>query len=330
MAEDDPLSPVHPPVRDSARLWAKRAGYVALGAIGSYLTLCASVAFPLASHLIRPRLKRLPQLKSKHLRTFLAQRNVPFEEITFRSFDGTRLDGWWFEVGPDRPTVIALHGVTKNRIDMVRFAIALTSVGVNVLTFDGRGHGHSDRTFVTYGFYEKRDVDAAIDYLVMRRGVDDHKIGLAGISMGAAISLQVAASNPRIRAVWTDSPFASLTRVSMDHLRSWTKLPSKMLVPVVWAASKVAEQRGRFDVRAVDPLALARKITCPVYLIHSDADAVIGLDHSRHIFDALPVENKEMWELSGIAHGRGFRRMTDEYAARLVRFFQDVFALRTP
>jgi dipeptidyl aminopeptidase/acylaminoacyl peptidase len=305
--------------------WAKRAGLTLLGVAGSYLTFCVGAALPLSSHLIRPRLKRLPQLDSKHLRRFLAGRGVTFEDVSFRSFDGTLLHGWWFEAGRDRPTVIALHGVSKNRTDMMRFAIALGAAGINVLLFDGRGHGKSEGRFVTYGFYEKRDVEAAIDFVVLQKGVSDMRVGLAGISMGAAITLQVAAANRRVRAIWTDSPFASLARVSMDRLRSWTRMPDASLRPVMWVAMKVAERRGRFEVRAVDPLALAHHISCPVYLVHGDKDAIIGVDHSVSIFDALASSDKQLWVIPGVAHGRGFRWQTPEYAERLVGFFKRAF-----
>lgn len=314
--------------RQIAARWLRRAGVVALSAAGSYVTFCVGAAYPLSSRLIRPRLRRLPQIESNHLRRFLEARGVAFEEVSFRSFDGTRLNGWWFEAGRDCPTVIALHGVSKNRTDMIRFAVTLGAAGMNVLLFDGRGHGKSDPRFVTYGFYEKRDVEAAIDFAVLAKGVSDARIGLAGISMGAAITLQVGAANRRIRAIWTDSPFASLSRVSMDRLRGWTRLPEQTLRPVMWVAMRVAERRGRFEVRAVDPLALASRIACPVYLVHGDADAVIGVEHSRNIFDALPSSEKHLWVIPGVAHGRGFRRATEEYASRLVGFFRRAFEER--
>jgi dipeptidyl aminopeptidase/acylaminoacyl peptidase len=312
--------------RALAKRWLKRAGYVTLGAVGTYVTACLGAAFPLSQQLIRPRLKRLPQLKSDKLRRFIAARGVLHEAISFRSFDDTRLDGWWFTSSEDprpetRPTVIALHGVSKNRTDMVRFAIVLVRAGMNVLLFDGRGHGESDRRFVTYGFFERRDVEAAID-VVVARGVSERRIGLAGVSMGAAIALQVAARDPRVHAVWTDSPFASLHRVTMDRLRFWTRLPRQPLVPVHWAALQVAQRRGRFDVSVVDPCTLASKITCPVQIVHGDADTMIEVGHSVHIFDALASPEKHLWIIPGAAHGRGFRRAKREYHARLVTFFE--------
>jgi uncharacterized protein len=316
--------------RVSAKRWLKRAGYLTLGAVGTYVTACLGAAYPLSSHLIQPRLKRLPQLKSDRLSRFIASRGVRHEVITFSSFDATRLHGWWFTAADDdapesRPTVIALHGVSKNRTDMVRFAIVLVQAGMNVLLFDGRGHGESDRRFVTYGFFERRDVGAAIDFL-LERGVPPSRIGLAGVSMGAAIALQVAASDPRIRAVWTDSPFASLHRVTMDRLRFWTRLPRQPLVPVHWAALQLAQRRGRFDVSVVDPRSLAGKITCPVQIVHGDADTMIDVNHSVHIFDALASPEKHLWIIPGASHGRGFRRAKGGYRDRLVGFFREALA----
>jgi dipeptidyl aminopeptidase/acylaminoacyl peptidase len=296
-----------------------------LGAAGSYLAFVAGAAIPLSSALIRPKLRRVRQLRSRHLRRFLAARRIKFEEVTFSSFDGTKLDGWWFEAGRDRPTVIALHGVTKNRTDVIRFAITLQAAQMNVLIFDGRGHGSSEKKYVTYGYFERRDVEAAMEFLVRERRIDERRLGLAGVSMGAAISLQVAAANRRIRAVWTDSPFASLTRISLDRLQFWTRLPEHPLRPVMWVAMKVAERRGRFVARAVNPLGLASRISCPVYLVHGEADALIGPQHSRSIFDALASRDKELWIIPGVGHGRGFRRKTSEYAERLVAFFRNAF-----
>jgi uncharacterized protein len=316
--------------RESTKRWLKRAGYLTLGAVGTYVTACVGAAYPLSSHLIQPRLKRLPQLKSDKLNRFIASRGVRHEVISFRSFDDTRLDGWWFTAVDDaepeqRPTVIALHGVSKNRTDMVRFAIVLVQAGMNVLLFDGRGHGESDRRFVTYGFFERRDVGAAIE-LLLARGIPESRIGLAGVSMGAAIALQVAANDPRIRAVWTDSPFASLHRVTMDRLRFWTRLPRQPLVPVHWAALQFAQRRGQFDVSVVDPRSLAGRITCPVQIVHGDADTMIDVDHSIRIFDALGSREKHLWIIPRAAHGRGFRRARREYRERLVTFFREALA----
>jgi fermentation-respiration switch protein FrsA (DUF1100 family) len=140
--------------------------------------------------------------------------------------------------------------------------------------------------------------------------------------MGAAIALQVAAHNEWIRAVWADSPFASLRRVSAEFLERVTRLPGSLLNPVVWTTVQVANYRGKFDVLAVDPLALAAKIKCPVYLVHGTADQLIATAHSQNIHDALGGE-RHLWLIEGARHARGVRHARGDYAKRLVSFFKE-------
>jgi fermentation-respiration switch protein FrsA (DUF1100 family) len=222
----------------------------------------------------------------------------------------------------DAPTVVVLHGVKKNRTAVLRAALVLRRAGFNVLVFDGRAHGTSEGRYVTYGFYERRDVEAAIEWLVAEKKIDKNQVGLAGESMGAAIALQVAAANDWVRAVWADSPFASLRRVTEEYVRRVTRLPGAVLSPVLWTTLQVANYRGNFDVKTVDPLALAGQIKCPVFLVHGTADQLIASDHSQNIYDALGGE-KEIWFVEGAHHARSIRRAKRDYSERLTHFFTE-------
>src|ERR1051325_7195876 len=303
-------------------LWLRYASYAALGVAGVLTIAVGAASYPLSGLLIRPRLKRLSQLKSPHLRHLIRRSGIAFEDVTIPSFDQTRLFGWWMGAGRKAATVVVLHGVKKNRTDVLRAALVLRRAGFNVLVFDGRGHGDSEGRYVTYGFYERRDVESAIEWLVKEKQIDRNRVGLAGESMGAAIALQVAAHNDWIRAVWADSPFASLRRVSAEFLQRVTHLPGALLNPVVWTTMHVANYRGNFDVKAVDPLALARQIKCPVALVHGTADELIATAHSQYIFDAFGGD-KELWIVEGARHARSVRHVKGEYRERLARFFND-------
>lgn len=305
--------------------WLRLAGYVALGAAGSVAIALGAASYPLAGLLIRPRLKRLAQLKSPHLRHLMSRSRIPFEDITILSFDGLRLHGWWMSAGRNAPTVVLLHGVKKNRTDVLRAALVLRRSGFNVLIFDGRGHGDSEGRYVTYGFNERRDVESAIDWLVNEKKINRNRVGLAGESMGAAIALQVAAHNPWIRAVWADSPFSSLRLITEEFVRRATGLPVAVLNPVLWTAIQMANYRGKFDVYSVDPLALAARIKCPVYLVHGTADQLIAVSHSKVIHSALAGE-KEIWFVEGARHARSIRYVKREYSERLIRFFSERLA----
>jgi dipeptidyl aminopeptidase/acylaminoacyl peptidase len=299
--------------------WLRLAGYTALGAAGSLTIALIAASYPLSGLLIRPRLKRLTQLKSPHLRNLIRRSGIAFEDVTIPSFDGTRLYGWWMSANRRAPTAVVLHGVKKNRTDVLRAALILRRARFNVLVFDGRGHGNSEGRYVTYGFYERRDVESAIEWLVKQKKIERGRIGLVGESMGAAIALQVAAHNPWVRAVWADSPFASLRRVTEEFVRRVTGLPGAVLNPVLWTTIQVANYRGKFDVRSVDPLALAARIKCPVHLVHGTADQVIAIAHSKAIYEALGGE-KEIWFVEGARHARSIRHARLEYSSRLTRF----------
>jgi dipeptidyl aminopeptidase/acylaminoacyl peptidase len=302
--------------------WFKRAGMIALGAVGSVTVAIGAASFPLSGLLVRPKLKRLSHLRRPHLKNFMKRQEVAYEEITIASTDGLKLKGWWMEADASAATVVVLHGVTKNRTQVLRAAITLRRAGFNVLVFDGRGHGQSEGRNITYGFHERRDVEAAVEWLVAEKKVSAERIGLAGESMGAAISLQVAAHYPRIKAVWADSPFASLRRVTNEYVSRVTRLPRALLEPVLWPAFQVANYRGKFDVDMVEPLSLAKQIKCPVYLIHGTADDLISTDHSQNIYDALETK-KELWIVEGARHARSIRHSRKEYSERLIKFFKE-------
>lgn len=299
-----------------------RAGLIALSTAGSLTLALGAACYPLSGLLIRPRLKRMSQLKSPHLRSFIRRLGIEFEDITINSFDGTRLYGWWMSAGPDAATVVILHGVKKNRTDVLRAALVLRRAGFNVLVFDGRGHGDSGGRFVTYGFYERRDVETVLDWLVKEKGIDRNRVGLAGESMGAAIALQVSAHNPGVRAVWADSPFASLRRVAHEFVSKVTHLPDAVVSPVLWTTLQMANYRGKFDVKTIEPLVLAANIKCPVYLVHGTDDQLISTVHSELIFSSLAGE-KQLWIVQGARHARAIRRAKREYKERLVAFFNE-------
>jgi len=135
------------------------------------------------------------------------------------------LRGWYLPADTHGPfyqgkrVIIVAHGKGYHRanpiINMMQLEVDLARQGYHVLTFDFRGWGESDGKRFSLGYYERRDLLSAVDYLISR-GFSSQSIGVIGFSMGAATALMCAAESTDIAAVVSDSSFADLrlTRIS--------------------------------------------------------------------------------------------------------------------
>ncbi|MFN8499108.1 MAG: alpha/beta fold hydrolase [Anaerolineae bacterium] len=144
--------------------------------------------------------------------------DLPFEDATFTSRDRVTLRGYWMP--PRDPACAAAVVICPGRAGSLDsdlpYAVPLCAAGYGVLIFDWRAHGRSDGRTVTLGYRERDDLRAALDWL-SSRGVE--RIGLLGLSMGAATAIGVAADDGRIAAVVADSAFAQVETVIVGGLR---------------------------------------------------------------------------------------------------------------
>jgi alpha-beta hydrolase superfamily lysophospholipase len=132
------------------------------------------------------------------------------QRVTFRTTDGVVLSGSFYDANP-KPSraVILVHMLTRNRRDWEPVAARLSSDGIAALTFDLRGHGESFPAPTEEGASPAamvRDVAAARQFLASRFDVAHDRIGLAGASLGANLSLVTAAADPSIRSLVMLSP----------------------------------------------------------------------------------------------------------------------------
>ena len=205
---------------------------------------------------------------------------IPYETVAFTS-GGARMEGWLFRPSDDpkgfgRGPVVYLHGIADNRASGLGLARRLHDDGFAVLVFDGRAHGRSTGDYCTYGYYERRDVGAALDALGARRAV------LLGHSLGASTALQAAAVDDRVVAVVAASPFSDLESIVRERA-GWFYLPR----PYVDAALARAGEMARFPPAEASPVALAPRVRVPVLLLHGAADAKTPAAHSQRIAAAL-------------------------------------------
>jgi pimeloyl-ACP methyl ester carboxylesterase len=130
-----------------------------------------------------------------------AEVGLAYEDVAFTASDGVGLRGWLLPHGGagKAPAVVFVHGWPWNRlgntagrqpfedrdVDFLPAARALHDAGMNVLLFDLRNYGESDRKLpLTFGPWEARDYVAAVNFLRGRPEVDGERIGAIGASAG--------------------------------------------------------------------------------------------------------------------------------------------------
>ena len=87
----------------------------------------------------------------------------------------------------------------------------LLNRGFSVLIFDSRARGESGGVRSSEGNPEQWGVFGAIEY-VQSRCIPVKRIGLLGFSLRAGVAILVAAQEPRIPAVVSDSVFLDYMR----------------------------------------------------------------------------------------------------------------------
>ena len=118
---------------------------------------------------------------------------------------------------------------------------------------------------------------------------------LVGESLGAAVALQTAAVDPRVRVVVAGASFADLTTVIEDHAPSFLSLEARA------KAIEVAERAADFHVADISPERSARSITVPTLLLHGSEDSYLPMRHSLRIYEGL-AGPKRLLRLEGVDH----------------------------
>ena len=242
----------------------------------------------------------------------LMAEGIPFENVTLSTEDGLDLCAWY--TPPQNGAVILIaHGYNDNRPESI-YAMFVEH-GYGALAWDFRSHGGSDGELSTLGYYERMDVEAALDFALAQDGVEH--VGAWGGSMGAATLILSAAEHPEIEALVADSAYPSLE----DVLR--LNMPVKFFQPFVlfWG-----EYYSGAEIDDVNPeLAIGKISPRPVFVIDGWQGGAMAMNSPHRLYEAAN-EPKEIWVEDDVPHLGMFARYPNKYENKVIRFF-DIWLL---
>ncbi|HEX3795864.1 MAG TPA: alpha/beta fold hydrolase [Acidimicrobiales bacterium] len=195
--------------------------------------------------------------------------------------------------------VVLVHGLsaTKDHPHVEALAKMINARGVDVVSYDARGHGESDG-YSTLGDLERHDVAAAVQLARSRHA----RVALVGASMGAIAALAYAQSDPDLAGVVVVS--------SPGDWRIPLRLRALLTVALTrtGAGRRYSARHARVRIHPVwnppePPRAVAPKVVSlvPLAIVHGRRDRLIPFHFSLNVTtEALPEAHAVV--VAGMGH----------------------------
>ncbi len=227
------------------------------------------------------------------------------EKATFSNKREENLVGVFCKTEKEKaPCVVICHGLGSSKDNKSILMEAFSQAGLASLAFDFSGHGESEGKFeyvTTTNAVE--DLKSAIDFVCQLDGIDKNRIGVMGHSFGGSVSLMAAANDKRIKSIVASAPVIDFN----ETLTLLADFDTRMGNLTVWkdkgythyfSSNKYMKLGYPFleDALKYDAKKLAKKIKCPVLLIHGRKDKIVPLQQSEKMLNLLSCE-KDLKEL---------------------------------
>ncbi len=153
-----------------------------------------------------------PSVIADHNEWLRDRRLATTEEITFKSADGTSIDGFLvkpvdYVAGRRYPTILRIHGGPVYQFShefmedwQVLAANGFAVIGANPRGSSGRGFDFAKAIYADWGVKDTADVLAAVDHVVKMGVADPGRRGRGGPSSGGILTDQVIARDARFKA----------------------------------------------------------------------------------------------------------------------------------
>jgi fermentation-respiration switch protein FrsA (DUF1100 family) len=238
------------------------------------------------------------------------------QEVWIPSPYGYKLHGIYLSLEGSHKTVVITHGIETTLFASVKYVELFRSSGFNVLLYDLRNHGSSGGKNTTFGYYEKYDLRAVVEWAFMRTGPGG-LVGTMGESLGGAISIQHAAIDSRVAFCIAASSFSDFKQLLIYRFKFEFKLP---VFPFLQLANFMTAMLSGMSFDAVSPLRDIVEISLPVMLIHGADDRYIPVQMSKDLYEAKKKGIRSIYLAQNAGHADSFTVNREEYTQQVRSF----------
>lgn len=264
--------------------------------------------------------KQYEKVADEMLRNIAALEELPYEQVTVRSYDGLWLSARFYRFFDRAPVMIQFHGYRGNaqREFANGYAIAQKN-GFNALVVDQRGHGESEGHTITFGIKERYDCRSWAWYAYNRFGKET-PILLSGVSMGAATVLMASDLKlpSTVKGILADCPYSSPGAIicavcAKMRLPVWAAYPFAVLGALIY---------GRFCIWCSSPVKSVGKTKIPILLVHGEDDRLVPSSMSMQIYNVCRCK-KRLLTVPDAGHGLSYLTDREKYSRALEQFLSE-------
>lgn len=185
-------------------------------------------------------------------------------------------------------TILLLPGYGMPKAALLPYSTALAAKGYRAVLVDLRAQGQSTGEYLGYGKQEARDLVQVLGHL-RQHGFLAGKVGLFGISYGAAVALDTAAIDDQVSAVVAVAPFARVDPTIRRFLHMSDSSLAATIPPEL--LQQAIEQAGHlvgYPLAEADPLRAVPLIHAPVLYLAGAEDPVSPLRDVQALASKTP------------------------------------------
>lgn len=298
------------------------AASASAAAAGAFAALCLTVFEDMSDRRFLHRKQREKREAQAHDEMRQQIRQEASSELTLTSENGEKLKALYIKPSsPSKTAVLLSHGHKSSSTgDIAIFVDFYRAKGYHVFLVDHRASGDSEGTFVSFGYFEERDI-VKWTYKIKAIVGDDCNILLHGVSMGSA-AVMMAAADPdlpsNVKMAVADCGYTS----AYEQLRYVFREHHVIEEPAVSVVNEMTKKIVGYDLKDASPIDAVAHTSLPILFIHGDSDDYVPAYMVQQLYDACTSKVKDLVIIPGAGHVESYVKNRDLYEKKVNEFIE--------
>lgn len=216
------------------------------------------------------------------------------------------------------PFILICHGITVTYENSKKYAELFLKKGYSVLIYDQRNHGYNERMHTSFGYFEKYDAKACVDYIL--HSFTPIHLGVIGESMGAATAMSLASIDDRIKFCIEDCGYSNAFdlikyRAQKDH--------NVFIAQMIYFSNILLKILYKWSFKDVDILSNLSNIQCPVLFIHGEEDDYVPFYMVHEMKNAFQKQHM-IYTVPEAKHAMAYKTNKTAYAKVVDDFLNEL------